>query len=198
MMHCAELYRYERTIQARHERSGPYEAEIVPGADPMWHVITTPPGHESIAAAHLIARRFGVYVPMIDRKQVINGKEVIRSSPMFPKYVFLFVWDLEAHWRRIRSCTGVSGLLRVGDEPFVVPDSVIDIFQRTEFKLLVDTASDERPKRKRRRRRSVEERAPENDQHPVTISTKSYLQGIEALDDESRSALLPEVLGLAS
>ncbi len=65
---------------------------------------------------------------------------------IFPGRVFVFVWDVLAHWRRITACPGVSAIMCDGAErPIVVPDEQINRIQILQFELCVA-----RPKRRRR------------------------------------------------
>src|SRR4051812_1345960 len=104
-----EIKRRALEIQAILERrDGPYGAEIVPGVDATWHLVRTKPSEESRAAEHLSKRGFGVYLPMLRTFAVRRNRRLINSQLFFPGYVFLWVWDVKHHWRRIKSCTGVQ------------------------------------------------------------------------------------------
>src|SRR5437588_12517795 len=75
------------------ERHGYHGRGHVAGqaGEPAWHIVRTELGRETIAAAHLAGRRFGIYLPMID------------SVPLFPGYLFVFAWGITDQWRRIRA-----------------------------------------------------------------------------------------------
>lgn len=181
----------EASIQRADERQGPFAAEIVPGCKPNWYAVLIAPSHELITAAHLAARRFGVYVPQFDEKEFVRGHARVRRANLLPGYDFVFVWDIERHWGRIRACPGVTGLLRTVDgDPAVVPDDFIDRMQVIEC---ASFASLMKPKRGRpgwRRRRQCDEA------DVVTISTRSYLDGIETLAASERISLFRQALGL--
>ncbi len=192
-----------KTAQAatdRYRRDG-FEAEIVLGSVPRWHIVMTHPAHEKIAAGHLIGRRFGVYLPEGHKTTVVRGRLRKRRQLLYPTYLFLFVWDIAHHMRRIHGCTGVCRILMSGDVPAIVPDSLIDQIQATEFNQS-EMPPDWRSapiKKKRRRRRSREEHAPETaaELGPVTISTYSALVDMD-LDPSERLGLLNTALGLPS
>lgn len=184
----------------RYRRDG-FEAEIVPGCPALWHIVVTYASHEKIAAAHLVGRGFGVYLPERDKAWFTRGVRRQRRIPLYPNYLFLFVWDIERHLRRIHACTGVMRILLAGDKPAVVPDSVIDEMQATEFNQ-TELPSDWRStplKKKRRRRRGRGERAPEEPEAdgPITISTYNALVDI-SLDASERISALHKALGLPS
>lgn len=173
------------------ERAGPFFAEIVPGCDPSWHAINTAPMEESIAAAHLVGRRFGVYVPTFEQVSIVRGKRIAKRRPLFPGHIFLFVWDIHRHLRRIRSCPGVVRVLTVDERPVVVEDEAIDRMQAIEFNG-IDVELPKRRRKRKHRQFDVESAAP----NEIVIRTRSFWTGVEALDDEGRVGVLHKALGL--
>jgi transcription antitermination factor NusG len=196
------LERRALDIQAVIEaKAGPYKAEIVEGVSPLWHLVTTFPNEEERAADHLVERGFGVFVP-----RFIHGTKLRVPIPVekrdrfhreawetfdlsekliFPGRILVFVWDVLAHWRRIKACPGVGAVMVDGSErPVVVPDSEIATIQIMQFRL----SDPSKPKTRRRQKR-------EHDQDDrLTLSTKSYW----AVDGAHRNQLLDKALGLAS
>ena len=80
---------------------------------------------------------------------------------IFPGKVFVYVWDVLAHWRRIMSYPGVQSIMCDGAErPIVVPDAQINRIQLLQVELSI-------PKPKRRKRYPPAE-------HRITISTASH------------------------
>jgi transcription antitermination factor NusG len=186
------------SVNARAAKN-PFEAEIRPGCTPRWHVIATHPAAEKIASGHLIARRFGIYLPEFDKREVFRGVRRERHQIMFPGYIFCFVWDVMAHWRRIRACAGVSRVMLDGDWPMIVPDHVIDEIQGLEIALLIHGPAGVQKVRYRRKGWRKEAEAPkETGSQDVTISTRSYWKDLASLDDNGRNRLLHKALGLAS
>lgn len=178
-------------------KAGPYSAEIVPDKIPLWYLVRVSPGKEGLAATHLVARRFGVFVPRFRVPYVSRGKKRSRWSLLFPGYIMLFCWHVEAHMRRLMSCPGVVRVECIDGAPVVVPDPDISRMQLLEVQEgeRVEAMDVARPlKRKRLRRR----REP-SDQGPdvITITTRSYLHGIEELGDVERVKLLQRALGIA-
>ena len=56
---------------------------------------------------------------MVLRHELID----LSDKLMFPGLVFVFVWDVLAHWRRIMACPGVQSIMVDGNEkPVIVPD----------------------------------------------------------------------------
>ena len=159
------IERHALEIAAEFDRKiGPFKAEIVPDATPAWHILRTAPGQEDKAARFLEARAFGVFLPrFVKGARLVLPREIVDLSDklLFPGKLFVFVWDVLAHWRRITACPGVQSIMCDGSErPVVVPDMQMNRIQILQFELAV-------PRRKRRKRyRSAEDR--------LTISTISH------------------------
>jgi transcription antitermination factor NusG len=189
----------ERRIQLISEKTDPLDAEIL-DATPCWHVVVTVPNHENIAAAHLIGRRFGIYLPELKKQSLGSNGRVAHNylRPMFPGYLFIFVWGINQHWARIRACPGVVGILLDSGKAAVVSDRLIVEMQVRE------TVERERhnihiPRRRRahwRRRRLDEELRTMVGDRNVSISSYSALGEIEGMDDKERISLLHRALGL--
>lgn len=181
-------------------KRGPFRAEMIPECAAQWHVITTAPMAEGIAAQHLVDRGFGIYRPTFNRARVVRGRLRDFQTSLFPGHIFLFVWDALLHWRRIRACPGITGILTVDERPVVVDDSAIYRMQVIEFNGIIGGMSVPAiPKRKRRRKdRWSEQIERADDDFAPTISARSYWTGIEKLDDHARISVLHKALGLAS
>lgn len=185
--------------QSNHKMSklGPIEATIVPELAPQWTAIETYPTHEFIAAAHLAARRFGVFLPSLTIKFKDRFKKLrSKDKTLFPGYVFVFAWGVLTHRRRILACPGVKDILYDGEEPVVVPDTMIDHLRIREAYAqdVLEVAGKRR--RRRKNRESLEE--PTEEWVGVRISPYDALRGIDALDAGLRNMALKKALGLAS
>lgn len=186
-----------KEAEDRARKIGPINAEM---ASPhgTWHVLTTHPQHERIALAHLAARRFGAYVPMLDR--VVYSKRHRKKqrlqSLMFPGYVFVFVWDLAKNYRRIVNVPGVARMLmRDSDCPATLTDEDINRMQAEEAKSVAEANGlyFKGKNRSRGWRKRMEDGA-----NTVTSSPKSYFDNIGSLDEEGRVGVLHKALGLLS
>lgn len=164
-------------------------AEITAGS-PNWYILQTAPQRESKAAEYLSERRFGVYLPYYgERTKNRFGKPHYRVVPMFPGYLFVFVWDVVAHIRKILDCPGVSSIVYFAGQPFVVPDIEINRIQTGEF--LLELAQEPKPRRRRKRNREYQD-------HLEPGEIKIWTRGMEPLDGEIRNQVLRKALGLAS
>ena len=176
------------------EHYQPYDAELI-GNVPQWHVVITAPNHERIAAAHLVARRFAVYAPEIDKAiPASRGRPArIEKRPLFPGYLFVLVWDISAHMHRIRGVPGVVNMLYCGEEPAIIADEIIDFIQIVEFKGV--------KLHKSKRQRWRKHKLIETDEVMELVSIAPYdawneWRSIETLDDTGRNSLLRRALGL--
>ena len=136
----------------------------MPGVTPAWHIVKTAPGQENKAAQFLEDRCVGVFLPkFVHGARMVLGQELIDLSDklIFPGLVFVFVWDVLAHWSRITACPGVQRIM-VDDnaKPVIVPDKEICHIQVLQYLLGV-------ARRKRRKRySSADDR--------IVISSMSY------------------------
>jgi hypothetical protein len=110
------------TVRANIATAQPW-AEIRPGIDPTWHCLRTLPGLYGVAISQLADRRVGVYAPIEDRW---DRDKLAGQKPLFPGYLFCFLWGLAEHAELIRDCRGVAGFLcDQNGAPIVVSDSLI-------------------------------------------------------------------------
>jgi transcription antitermination factor NusG len=160
------------------EQSGKRYAEILPGVTALWHVVNVAPNQENRAVEFLAERGFGVFLPRFIEGSVLEVPEYkdgsihphkitkvdLGEKLIFPGRLFLFVWDVLAHWRRINVCPFVQRIMVDGGErPVIVADKDIDRIQALQFTMVPQ----EKAKRKRRKA-SVEEFGA-----MLSISTKS-------------------------
>lgn len=109
----------QRALDAARLRATPDIAEMASERG-SWLVVTIEQDYEDIAAAHLSGRGFGIFVPgMYVRGKWLN---------MLPGYIFVQVFGIEHHRRRILACPGIVDFIyEMGHPscPFVVPDEFI-------------------------------------------------------------------------
>jgi transcription antitermination factor NusG len=185
----------------------PYRAEIIPECRAQWHVLISQPGHERIAASHLITRGFGVYLPECENAVMRRGRVQRVRQLMFVGYVLVFVWDVGHHFRRILACVGVQDFLRHSNgSPAVLSDEIVDHIRAVENEQCPLVATLETvnlkklKKRWRRKHKNAEEQAYRQyaDNEIVATRTWSAFRDLPALDESQRNGLLRRALGLAS
>lgn len=71
---------------------------------------------------------FEVFMPTWQKQQKRLNKIKIAAEPLFSRYLFIRLSDVNSNWFPIRSTRGVSQLLRFGSNtnPVIVPDVVVD------------------------------------------------------------------------
>lgn len=182
----------ERQATARAHRIGPIEAEICQCCRPAWYIVRTEPNRENTAAAHLVARRFGIYIPELTVRIDVNGRAVTRSERMFPGYILLFAWDIESHRRRIEACPGAVGILRhaSGKAVQLADEDVNHIQHQEAFSAL---SGHEKRQTRRRRAEIFNQEIPDL---AIRVSCKSYWADMRAIDSSGRIAIFRRALGL--
>jgi transcriptional antiterminator RfaH len=88
-----------------------------------WYLVYSKPRQEKVAFANLTRQGYMVYFPRI-RHSGSNEKEG-SIQPTFPRYLFIRLNDRTDNWGYVRSTKGVCHLVRFGDTPACVPDSLI-------------------------------------------------------------------------
>lgn len=157
-----------------------------------WFILLTEPQMERKAAAHLIGRRFKVYLPeeLVWTTRGVRRRKVEIRRPMFRGYLFIrlgFIADGD-RWSVVTSVPGVHKFMRTGDDYAIVPDSIMQKVAGVEEELL-------KPK---------PVRGPSAIFSPgetVRISDgpfSGFQAQIESLDDSKRITILLPFLGRAS
>jgi transcription antitermination factor NusG len=197
---------YAGMVNERVEKVGPLDAEIVPGETAAWYALKVEPSHEKIAVAHLIGRRFGIYLPTDQVTETRRGRRVTRTRLLLPGYVFVFVWGIGKHLHRLRAIPGVVGIMTRNEQPQVIPDWAIDRLREIENEknpvavtiedVLEQTAKPRRKKGKKgKKSRSRNSRPPKREWSAAVarkeiIGSHAYSPYIEALRAESEEVRL--------
>ena len=95
-------------------------------AGPAWYVVQTHPHAEAKAASHLQRQGYSVYLPRYLRRRRHARRVEVVTAPLFPRYLFVAIGALTQRWRAIQSTIGVARLVCSGDEPAVVPASIVN------------------------------------------------------------------------
>ncbi|MGJ5000558.1 transcription termination/antitermination NusG family protein [Bradyrhizobium sp. HKCCYLRH2060] len=188
----------------------PRMAEIPAGVSASWHVLETHPNQEQIAAGHLIGRRFGIYVPETEHDIIRRGRKLHVTRPMFPGYVFVFVWDIGRHWNRIRSIPGVAHIMTMTTEdgftrPLVMPDGLIDYIRTVENSerpliAMADIVGGKRRRNEKRKGRKHQAETPDIMVGDVLTwrCWDAFRDGLMSIDSEQRNQTLLAALSLPS
>jgi len=91
-----------------------------------WWVVQTKPQHEVQAMTHLEQQGMTTYCPMYTQESIHQRQVRLRTTPLFPRYVFVLANELaQQQMHTIRSTVGVSQLIKVGDVPCTLAATVI-------------------------------------------------------------------------
>jgi len=92
----------------------------------LWYVVQTHPHAEAKATSHLERQGYSVYLPRyLKRRRHARRVEMV-VAPLFPRYLFVAIDVFTQRWRSIQSTIGVTRLVCRGEEPAILPASVID------------------------------------------------------------------------
>jgi len=111
--------------------------------DPLdWWVVQTKPQSEDRVIRELSNQGFITYCPMY-RKEILRAHKMkIKTTPLFPRYVFI---QANQHAKEtihaIRSTYGVNILLKVGERPTLVSAQVIHNLKAIEVQSVNDADS---------------------------------------------------------
>jgi transcriptional antiterminator RfaH len=99
-----------------------------------WAVLLTQPNRERTALTHVERQGFTAWLPRVRSVVVRRGLKVEAVEPLFPRYLLVQIVDA---WHCLLSTTGVSGLLRDGDQPAFIRQNEFDALRARELDGLV-------------------------------------------------------------
>jgi len=97
-----------------------------------WYAVFCKPRGEATAEANLLRQGYATYLPRMVSERRKAGKWVASSEPLFPRYLFLQPRDAGHSLAPVRSTLGVTGLVRFGMQPAVVPAALIEELRACE------------------------------------------------------------------
>jgi transcriptional antiterminator RfaH len=97
-----------------------------------WYAVLCKPRQETLAEANLANQGFAVYLPRLKTPRRRARRWVDIVEPLFPRYLFVGAELETKSLAPIRSTKGVSGLVRFGPEPAVVPAHLIAALRQRE------------------------------------------------------------------
>ena len=96
--------------------------------NPQWYLLFTKPRQESLVVDQLHQRGCTVFAPTV-LKHRRHGRKPL-NEPLFPHYVFVHVDILSREAADLQWMPGVRGFVSFGQQPTVVPDSVMTKLQQ--------------------------------------------------------------------
>lgn len=97
-----------------------------------WYLVYSKPRAEAQAVTHLERQGYRCYLPRLNVTRTVRGKLTGHVEPMFPRYLFIHLDTRKDNWAPIRSTVGVSSLVRFGNRPAMVPDSLVEMLIERE------------------------------------------------------------------
>ena len=94
-------------------------------ASSAWYVIHTKPRNEARALENLQNQGFECFLPTMEVEKRVRQRVQTLVVPMFSRYLFIRLNDVNQNWAPIRSTLGVSKLVSFGPQPAKVPPEFI-------------------------------------------------------------------------
>lgn len=91
-----------------------------------WYVIYTKPRQEVRALENLGNQGYSCFLPVLNVERLRNGRRVLISEALFPRYLFIQLEEGRSNWSSIRSTRGVVRLVEFGGVSVQVPITLID------------------------------------------------------------------------
>ena len=73
---------------------------------PRWYVVQCKAREDRRALEHLERQGFGCYRPTLAVEKRRLGRKVERQEPLFPRYLFIRLSEIDSNWYPIRSTEG--------------------------------------------------------------------------------------------
>jgi K+-transporting ATPase c subunit len=87
------------------------DAEVSETNTAHWYLVECYPGDDLKALRWLARRKFGVFRPMVQRRQRGSEMRLQGWQPAFPGWLLVYVWDIKKMLRRILAQPGVMRVL---------------------------------------------------------------------------------------
>lgn len=102
------------------------ECRVPLGDSERWFVAQTLHHREKLAALHLEAQGFPIFLPRF-RKTVRHARQLREVvAPVFPGYIFLFLDTERDRWRSINGTFGIARLVSAHGKPVPVPIGIVE------------------------------------------------------------------------
>ncbi|MBA6412303.1 transcription/translation regulatory transformer protein RfaH [Parahaliea sp. F7430] len=148
-----------------------------------WLVVYTKPQKEQVAEHQLSNQGFNTLLPMITQRKRVRGKWQDVRGALFPRYLFIEVALGTQSIASVRSTIGVVDVLRFGQQPATVPDTVINYLRQQQAALEAGSEANAWPHKP-------------GDRVEIFDGPFAGLQGVYKMaKNQDRAALLIELLG---
>lgn len=95
-----------------------------------WSVAQTQNFCEHRAKHHLLNQGYECYLPLVQNTKIFRNKRVLRTSVLFPRYIFVKIVD---QWHSILGSVGISSLIMNHErKPACIHDDVVNELRERE------------------------------------------------------------------
>lgn len=101
-----------------------------------WFAVHTKPRQEDLAVDALRLGEIETFYPKLRRKKTIRRKLQWITRPLFPRYIFAR-FDYDQSQRFVHYANGVSRIIKFGDTPVIVDDSIIQAIRERAVEEIV-------------------------------------------------------------
>lgn len=106
--------------------------EREPRRESRWYLVYSKPRQEEVASRNLRQQGFDTYLPRVRTTRRRAGRRVGVVDALFPRYLFVRLDRARDNWAPIRSTIGVTSLVRFGNDPAEVPESLVRYLRERE------------------------------------------------------------------
>lgn len=97
----------------------------------MWYIIETHPNREKTVMDRLktnpdVMDKVEIFLPMENFNEIKSGKKIIKTRPMYPRYVFVKTEHIGELQYFVRGCAGALRLVKDGSDYTTMKDSQIE------------------------------------------------------------------------
>lgn len=100
-----------------------------------WYLVQSKVKHEQTACLNLERQGFEVYCPMAMVSRRTRSGYVDQLQPMFSRYVFIRLIDLNQGWYTVKNTRGVSRLVTFGGQPGCLADAIVQAIRDKEISM---------------------------------------------------------------
>jgi transcriptional antiterminator RfaH len=97
-----------------------------------WYLVYAKPRQEAVARTNLARQGYQTYLPLVRQTSKRQGRRVSVVGPMFPRYLFIYLYEQSDNWGPIRSTLGVVSLVRFGAHAAQVPEGLVAMLKQRE------------------------------------------------------------------
>jgi len=93
-----------------------------------WYLIHTKPKQEFRAQENLDQQGYTTFLPTLKVQKLKKNTVEVQEDPLFHRYLFIQLDQVQSNWFPIRSTRGVHQMVRFGihAEPAIVPDFLLE------------------------------------------------------------------------